>query len=53
MAFSTTGLATRHGVCVSRKLKGAYAYKSHQDYKWLKEQFCENLMNIAQILAEI
>ena len=44
---------TRHGVCVSPQLKAAYAYKYHQDYNWLKEQCCENLMNIAQILAEI
>ena len=28
-------------------------YKSHQDYNWLKEQCCENLMNIAQIGGNI
>ena len=53
MAYSITGHDTRHMTRVSSELKASQGYKSHQDYKWFKELFCENLMEIAQILAEI
>ena len=36
-----------------RTLKACNCYKSYQDYKWFKERFCESLIEIGQILAEI
>ena len=53
MVYSITGHDTRHVTCVSSELKASQDYKSHQAYMWFKELFCENLMEIAQILAEI